>query len=397
MSVTANNAKSIQSEAHFAEAITLLRQGAEEGVYPGAVILIGKAGEVLLTTAVGKRSLEEAAINGAPDSNLMRTDTVFDIAALTNIVATTTLIMKLVEIGKLKLEDKVARYIQGFGVHGKSGVSIEHLLNHTSGLVHWVPYFEELLKANTGSRMGILTSRGAKEYIVASISRSHLKFEPGSRQVYSELGFILLGHIVETLTGLSLDKAAQRYVFQPLGLKSTSYVDLSMIKRRGIHPVTDLIAPTEECPWRKRVLCGEVHDDNAWAMGGIAGHSGLFSSARDLHLFAKAMIESYRGESTFLRRETVARFWSRPPQIDGPRWCAGWEIPSRDNDLIDTKLAPHGVGHGGFTGCSLWIEPTVGIDIILLTNRIHPSRSNKKIFSFRTELHNAVLDALTGL
>ena len=246
----------------------------------------------------------------------MSRDTVFDVAGLTSVVSTTTLIMKFVEMGKLKLEDKVSRYIQGFGVSGKSMISIEHVLAHASGLPAWVPYYEELVMANAGDRIGILTSRGARDYVYNSVNRSSLKFPPGSKQLYSDLGLMLLGNMIEQLSGLSLDRATQKYLFQPLGLKSSSYVELAMIKRRGIHPVKDRIAPTEDCPWRSRVLCGEVHDDNAWAMGGIAGHSGLFTNAADLHLFSSELLKAFRGKSEYLRRDTVMRFFTGPRGFD---------------------------------------------------------------------------------
>jgi CubicO group peptidase (beta-lactamase class C family) len=134
---------------------------------------------------------------------------------------------------------------------------------------------------------------------------------------------ILAGALVESLTGMSFDKAAYRYVIQPLGLKSTSFIDLSMIRRRGIQPVTDMIAPTEECPWRKRVLCGEVHDDNAWAMGGVAGHAGIFSTANDLHLIARTLLAAYHGRSQFLSRETVQQFLAGPAEPERAIWKFG--------------------------------------------------------------------------
>lgn len=378
----------------FAAVSEMLRQAVEQGVFPGAVLIVGRNGDPVFSQSVGTRSLLTPE-GGIPHP--MAIDTVFDVAALTNIVVTTTLMMKFVESGALRLEDRVSRYIQGFGVHNKSAITVQQLLNHSAGLAAWNPYFEELLKLNSGPRIGVLTSRGAKEYIYNAINRSHLKYQPDSRQVFSDIGFILLGSLIENLSGLSLDRAAQKHVFQPLGMKSSSYIDLSMIKRRGIHPVADLIAPTEECPWRKRVLCGEVHDDNAWAMGGIAGHSGVFSTALDLHHFAWEMLAAYRGGSSFLRRETVAHFWSRQGMPFEPAWSLGWELPNRENGLLEAGLSENAVGHCGFTGCSLWLEPESGVDIVLMSNRIHPSRSNKKIFGFRIELHRAVLKAIGEL
>lgn len=373
-----------------------MEEGIENQVAPGAALLVGKFGEIVFTHACGQRYLRpERPI----EANKMAIDTVFDIGAITSVLVTTTLVMQLVENGKLRLDDKVSRFVQGFGVLGKSLITIEHLLTHTSGIVGAHAFYEELSKANSGARLGIMTSRGAKDQIINTIIRMSLKYETGSKQVYSELGFIVLGYIVEMLTGLGLEKAAHRYIFQPLMMKSSSFIDLSMIKRRGIHPVTDMIAPTEDCPWRKRVLCGEVHDENAWAMGGIAGHSGLFSTVFDTHLFASEILSAYRGSSSFLKRQTLLDFW-KPVQATANQDAsrrAGWDSPSDENGMESSKLSENAVGIQGSTGCSLWLEPDDGLEIILFTNRIHPSRSNKKIQSFRSQLHSLAVSAVKTL
>lgn len=374
----------------FANIRGILEKGVEDGVFPGAVLLVGRDGGILFHEAAGYKSSK--GIKNA-DLQLMEVGTVFDIAQLTGVVVTATLVMKLIEAGKLSLEDKVIRFLQTFGVHNKSSITIGQLLSHTAGLPASIPFYEDLLRENAGPRLGIVTSRGARDQVYGLIQRLALKYEPGTRQMYSEIGLILLGQLIEMLTGLSLDKAFMKNVAQPLGLKSTSYVDLSMIKRRGIHPVTDLIAPTEDCSLRKRVMCGEVQDENAWAIGGIAGHAGLFASAGDLHKFASELIAAYRSNSTFLTRKVVARFWNGVEGVEGS-WKYGWDSPCAENGLEHSGLSERAVGCCGFTGCSLWIEPDSGVDIILLTNRIHPTRANRKIFSFRSELHQAVLQTL---
>jgi CubicO group peptidase (beta-lactamase class C family) len=374
----------------FSNVSALLERGLEEGVYPGSVLVIGMNGREVYKKSVGHRCCKSG--NSETQSS-MTVDTVFDIAALTNVLVTTTLIMKLVECGKLDLDHRITRYLHGFGVYGKSEVSVSQLLSHSGGLVHWHPFFEELLRANAAARMGILTSRASREYILNSINRSQLKYKPGTKQVYSDIGFILLGHLIEALTGFSLDKAAQQYIFKPLGMKTTSYIDLTLIRRRGIHPVYDMIAATEDCSWRKRILCGEVHDDNAWAMGGISGHSGVFSTARDLHLFAAEMLRAYHGQSSFLEEEIVKYFWQIKSFSEESGWKLGWDSPSEENGLKNSALTKAAVGHNGFTGCSLWLEPELGLDIVLMTNRIHPSRANKKIREFRPQLIDAVLES----
>ena len=378
----------------FSNVQTLLERGAQDGTFPGGVLVVGLRGREIFKAAAGVRF---SKLGRGDTQSPMTLETVFDVASLTNVMVTTALIMKLVEAGKLRLQDRISRYINNFGVAGKSVITVEQLLNHTSGLAPWHPFFEELLQQNAAMRMGIMTSRGAREYVLNSINRAQLRYAPGSRQVYSDIGVILLGYLAEAITGLSLDRAAHRFVFQPLGLRSTSYVDLALIRRRGIHPVRDLIAPTEECAWRQRVLCGEVHDDNAWAMGGIAGHSGVFSTAHDLHIFAVEMLQAYHSRSSYLRSETIHSFWEHEAAFAESAWRFGWDSPSRENGLLESKLSPQAVGINGFTGCSLWIEPALGLDIVLMSNRVHPSRANKKIRAYRPELFNAVIEAVSKL
>lgn len=377
----------------FSEVDAAMNRAVADGVFPGATLLVSRAGLPLIARAYGRRSSRSTS---DPAQDAVNIDTVYDVGALTNVVATTMLLMKLVENHKLSLSDRASRWLQGFGVFGKSAVTVGQLLSHTAGFVHWYPYFEELTKANAGSRIGILASRGAKEYVYQAIHRQGLKYSPGTRQIYSEVGFILLGEIVESLTGMTLDRAAQRFVFHPLGMRSTAFIDLSLIKRHGITAVTDVIAPTEECPWRKRVLCGEVQDDNAWAMGGVAGHSGVFSTANDLGRFASELLSCYHGRGSYIEPAALKLFWSAPAGADkhegGFRF--GWDTPSKDNGLLGSGLSADAVGHSSFTGCSMWLEPAHEISIILLSNRVHPSRSNKKIFGFRGELHRVILEAL---
>lgn len=383
------DSKKTSSSGWRSELAALLRQGVEEEVFPGAVLQVQHRGDVTFSEAIGHRTYPS---DGNP-SSAIKLDTVFDVAGITGSVVTTSLIMKLFEGRKLRLDDRVSRYVQGFGVNGKSVITIQDLLGATSGLIAWAPFFEELVRLNSGSRMGMLTSRGAKEYVYNVINRSQLKYQPRSRQIYSDVGLIVLGQVIEILTGMSLDKAAQKLLFQPLGMKSSSYIDLSLVKRRGIQPVLDLIAPTEDCPWRKRVLCGEVHDDNAWAMGGVAGHCGVFSTAADLGVFAAELLRCYRGGGSFFRPQTVRGFLARPEANFDLTHTLGWELPNRDNGFTEVGFGENAVGVTGFTGCALWLDPDKDLAVVLMSNRIHPNRSNRKIFGFRQELFRTVLSA----
>lgn len=376
----------------FKDVSALLKKAVSDEVFPGAVLLVGRAGQVLYREAFGVRALPQEDKKGLTPA--LHPDTVYDVAGLTEVIVTTTLLMRLVETEQVRLDDRISRYIQTFGVHKKSPITVAQVLAHQAGLPTWSPFYEDLLRENAGARMGILTSKGAREFIYNQINRSELEYTPGTKQVYSDVGFILLGHLAEILTGTGLERAAQRYITQPLGLKTTSFIDLSMVKRRGLAPVTDIIAPTEQCSWRKRMLCGEVHDDNAWAMGGIAGHSGLFTNAEDLHRFASELLAAHRGESAFLSRNVVRLFWSPTLESSATGWRMGWDSPSEENGMLECGFSKQAVGMSGFTGCSLWLDPEIGLDIVLLSNRVHPSRHNKKIRSFRPVVHEAIMKAV---
>lgn len=376
----------------FSRVSGLMDKAVEDGVFPGAVLLVGKNGEEVYRRVVGTRS-QKRVKDETPRP--MHAEMVFDVASLTQQVVTTTILMKLAASGSFKLDERVSRYLQWFSVGGKAAITIENLLNHTAGFPAWQPFYEELHRQHTGSRMGVLTSRGAKEHIYNALNRYQIKTKPGTREVYSDLGFMVLGHLIEVLTGVPLNKSAANLVFKPFGLQSTNFIDLAMIKRRGLQPVLDMIAPTEECSWRKRVLCGEVHEDNAWAMGGIAGHAGLFSSGPDLLQFGQEMLRAYYGEAGCIKPTAVRAFWELTSQQEGDRsFALGWQRAAKSAGLEDCGFSNTAVGNNSFTGCSLWIDPATASTIVLVSNRIHPTRSNKKINDFRKELFSTINQAL---
>lgn len=357
-------------------------------VFPGAVLLVARGGEVLYFKSFGYRSI-------VPEENGLDPDTVFDVASLTKPIITTTLIMQLIDRGQLTLDRRVSRILQTFSVHGKERITVRHLLNHSSGYPGYAPYYKQIARASEGERAGIMTSRGAVEMVYNEIVRARTENPPGKVAKYSDIGFILLGHLIEVLHGgQPLDKIALKNIIAPLQLPSTGYVDLSKMKRRGLEPVTDMIAPTAECPWRERILCGEVHDDNAWAMGGVAGHAGLFSTARDVHAFATEMIECYHGRGGLVSQDTVRKFWTLDNSIEGSSWALGWDTPSPENSSSGRYFSRNSVGHLGFTGCSLWIDPDRELDVVLLSNRVHPTPENNLIREFRPLVHDLVMETL---
>lgn len=367
-----------------------LEEGAakKKSVFPGAVLLVGHRGETVFQKAVGSRSV-------LPTPSPTAIDTVYDVSSLTKALVTTTLVMQLVDRGQLDIDRRLSRIFQTFAALGKERMTVRHLLNHSSGFPPVIPFHRAIAKADKGERWGIMTSRGAVEMVYSEIFRTKLENLPGKVTAYSDVGFILLGAVVEICSGgQHLDKIAQKNIFRPLGLRSSGFIDLSRVKRRGIIPVKDIIAPTLDCSWRGRILCGEVHDDNAWAMGGIAGHAGLFSTAEEVHLIAKELINCYHGRGSLVSQETVRRFWTKDEMVAGSTWALGWDTPSPEGSSSGKRFSEHAIGHLGYTGCSVWIDPVREVDVVLLSNRIHPTDQNVAIREFRPMIHDLVMEAL---
>ena len=281
-------------------------------------------------------------------------ETLFDIASLTKPLSTTTLAMMAVEEEALALDDRP-----------RSDVTVEQLLTHSSGLPAW--------KLLGSSRAEVLRAVAAEP----------LESPPGSVARYSDLGFILLGDTVEKALGLSLDAAFAQRIAGPLGI-GTAFGPCEPVR----------CAPTEGA------LRGVVHDENARAMGGVAGHAGLFSTARDVSRIVHALVAAWHGvRSTstprLLPRTRVQTMWT-PSAVPGSTWCLGWDRPSAIGSSAGTRWPRDGIGHLGFTGCSIWIDPPHARWVVLLSNRVHPTRANEAIKAFRPAIHDAIVAALDG-
>ena len=357
------------------------------GVFPGAVLLVNKQGQVVYHRAFGNRSLE-------PEVTPLHEDTIFDLSSLTKPLATTTAFLMLVRERKLHVDDRVTRLFHNFGVHGKTHITFRHLLAHTSGLPGWRPYFKELIKVERGGRVNFLCSHGAKQHVYEMIHREKPERDPGKAVVYSDLGFMLLGEAIEEVSGMSLDRFCHDRIFKPLGLRSTSFVDLSLVRTRRLVPVTEMIAPTERCEWRKKVLCGEVHDDNAFAMGGVAGHSGLFASIADVNALVSTLRDAYHGKNSFLPHDLMREVFARDSSVPGSTRTLGWDTPSSTGSSAGTRFSENTVGHLGFTGTSVWLDLDRDVHVILLSNRVHPNRNNEKIKDFRPVIHDLAMEAI---
>lgn len=315
---------------------------------PGAVVLIGRGDALIYQKAIGNRAVE-------PATEAMTIDTMFDLASLTKVVATTTSIMKLLEDGKIRLNDRVSSFIPGFERHDKAGITIRHLMTHTSGLRPDL----DLADAWTGYDHAI-------ELAIDEVPTSL----PGARFVYSDINYILLGEIVKRVSGTPLDEFAAKNVFAPLGMKDTMFRPPASLRPR--------IAPTERCtaPCEPgmTVLRGVVHDPTARRMGGVAGHAGLFSTAADLSIFCRMLLDGGRYNGVrILAPLTVAKMTSpatgsRDPNIRG----LGWDIDSSYSSNRGELLPIGSFGHTGFTGTSIWIDPATREFVVFLSNRVHP-------------------------
>jgi uncharacterized protein YbbC (DUF1343 family)/CubicO group peptidase (beta-lactamase class C family) len=330
----------------------LVRQAIAENKLPGAVVLVGRGDRVLYQKAIGSRAL-------VPALEPMTADTIFDLASLTKVVATTTSIMILVERGQIRLNDRVATFIPGFERYGKAGITIRHLLTHTSGLRPDVDLGE--MWAGTDTAIGL-----AIEEVPTS--------PPGRQFVYSDINFFLLGDIVRRVSGQPLDVFARREIFEPLGMRDTMFLPPASLRGR--------IAPTENCmplAWPcdgngSGMLRGVVHDPTARRMGGVAGHAGLFSTAADLSIFCRMLLDGgeYRGVRV-LSPLAVEKMTSAVREGDSNVRGLGWDIDSTYSSNRGELLPVGSFGHTGFTGTSLWLDPATGLFVVFLSNRVHPN------------------------
>jgi len=363
------------------------QEAVAQGVFPGAVLLVGRENEIVYEKAFGSRSL-------VPEKTPMQRETIFDLASLTKPLATSVAVMLLFQEKKIRLDDRVTRFFPTFGVFGKNRTTVRQLLNHSAGLVAWKPFYEDILKAERAGKINFVASRAANQYVLGQIHRDRPQSPPGTQTLYSDLGYMILGEIVEAISASTLDRFCQDKIFKPLGLRSTAFVDLTQIRTKRLQPVEEMIAPTENCPWRKKILCGEVHDDNAYAMGGVVGHAGVFSCARDIHHLLARLSYCLHGKDTFLHKSLVEEFCKKDESVKESTYALGWDTPSSSKSASGTRFSPQSVGHLGFTGTSVWWDQEKDCHIILLSNRVHPTRKNEKIREFRPYIHDLIMETI---
>jgi beta-glucosidase-like glycosyl hydrolase/CubicO group peptidase (beta-lactamase class C family) len=331
--------------------------------FPGGVVAVGKDGALVHLRPFGHLTYDA----GSPS---VQADTIYDLASLTKVVVTTTMAMILVDEGRLDITRPVSAFLPAFHGGNKDKVTVEHLLTHSSGVDWWAPLYKEL--------------SGQAAYVKRIVSMD-LKYEPGEKALYSDLGLILLGEILERVAGQSLDAFARERIFAPLGFKDTQY--------RPGKALLPRIAPTEVVAERGGLVHGVVHDENAMALGGVAPHAGLFGTAPELARFAQMMLNGgVYDHHRIVSRATVERFTGQI-RVPGSSRAYGWEKPTGDNSA-GSFLSPSAFGHTGFTGTSIWIDPARKLFVILLTNRVHPTRENNQIRQVRKDVADAAVQAL---
>ncbi|MBI3189074.1 MAG: serine hydrolase, partial [Ignavibacteriales bacterium] len=346
---------------------SVINHAIQDSAFPGAQVCVVKDGAIVLNKSFG--SYEYAY----PTSHISN-QSMYDLASLTKVIATTSAVMKLYDEQQLGLDDLVTKYIPEFGNHGKEKITIRNLLLHNSGL----PAFKRLYAMCK-----------SPQEVLDSVFQTELIYKTGDSTVYSDFGFITLGKIVERISGQTLDEYCRKNFFEPLGMKQTMF-----------NPSESLwtnIAPTEyDSLLRKKLVRGVVHDENAYTLGGVSGHAGLFSTASELAIFMQMLTNggNFNGKQ-FLKQETI-KFFTTKKGAKSTR-ALGWDTKSVEGYSSAGKLfSENSFGHTGFTGTSIWADPEREIFVIFLTNRVYPTRANTKISGVRPAVHEAVIRSLTN-
>jgi CubicO group peptidase (beta-lactamase class C family) len=360
----------------FPAAASIVRDAIASGAFPAASLEVGRGSGPLWRDATGRLTYDA-------DASPVDEHTVFDLASLTKVVATTMLAMRAVDAGHLRLDDTVGRWLPDWTGHDRQDVTVRDLLAHASGLTAYLPFFRDH------------AGRFEFQHAICSLP---LEYTPRSQSMYSDLGFILLGFILEDA--------------QPAGAGfrgAPGAIDLSRGLANQFHRLASFItaeplrfnpprswrahtAPTEVDAWRGRLLTAEAHDENTWALGGAAGHAGLFGTAAAVGAFARAVLRTIAGQPLVASVETMREFIKRG-EVPGSSRALGWDT-MMPTSSCGARLSPTSIGHTGFTGTSLWIDWERDLYVVFLTNRVHPTRENERIREVRPRLHDAIVAEL---
>jgi len=348
----------------------LMRKAIAEEIFPGSVLLVSKKGEPLFFNAYGVAHLSSQAP--------VTPETIFDLASLTKPLATTLAVMRLVQQNQINLEQYLGQLLPEFERTDKARVKLKHLLYHNSGLPDYRPYYKALNGIAKDSRRIALRKHLLQETLVNPV---------GKTVFYSDLGFMILAWVVEGVAGRRLDHFVADEIYRPLGISHLFFISNNVEDHRGP------FAATENCPWRRKVIEGQVHDENAYAVGGIEGHAGLFGAADDINRLLIELLFTYHGRkgAGLFQQDLLHQFFKRLPGTDK---ALGFDMPSLTGSSCGRGFSQNSIGHLGFTGTSFWMDLERSVIVILLTNRVHPTRDNERIKKFRPKLHDTVMNAI---
>lgn len=356
----------------------LLLKGIKKGVFPGAAAAVFSGHDHRKIQSISVCGRTRLGKQGKPiDRN-----TFFDLASLTKPLATTLLMYRLIDQGLLNWNDTYEKISKRKIPSDKEKISIANLLSHSSGVSAYRPYFE---------LFNPVSEQGNKKKIIDRILRDSLEYETGRECRYSDLGFILLGDGIEQVSGRSLDILFREQIANPLGLAEELFF-LPLSEKMNFSK--DKFAATELCSWRNRILQGEVHDEHCFLMGGVAGHAGLFGTIAGVGRLCCSILDGWQGRATELpvSRDVLNQGLKR--RYKERTWCLGFDTPSKGYTSAGKYLSKKSIGHLGYAGTSFWIDPERDTVIVLLTNRVHPTRKNTKIREFRPWFHDQVMEFL---
>ena len=356
--------------------VNLLDQGVAKGVFTGAA--------AALSWGSGSARNRSFAVAGSKDSRYPKQriteKTFFDLASLSKPLATTLIMYSLLAQKSITLETSLSQVFKRDIPLDKRAITVGRLLSHSSGLIGYKPFFKKFIPAIRCEN---------KQKLFQYILHEPLKYEPGSGCLYSDIGFIMLGHIVEQVTGISLEKNFTERISIPAGVAD----EIFYTPIAGSRVDEECYASTENCPWRGRVMRAEVHDEHCWLMNGVSGHAGLFGTAGGVLSLCEAVLESRQGRNdSFSWSAMVARGLQK--QYPDQTWCLGFDSPSPEGSSGGNALSLESVGHLGYSGTSFWIDPEKELIMVLLTNRVNPSRENTSIRQFRPYFHDTIIKQL---
>lgn len=350
---------------NFAQTDSLMFKAIQDSAFPGAVLLVGFKDQVVFHKAYGRYTYNN-------DSPVITEETMFDMASVSKVIGTTTAAMMLYDEEKLDLDEYVKFYLPEFGNNGKDSIKVRNLLLHNAGLTAWKPFYKKLTM---------------KQEVIDSIMRDTLIYPIGKEYVYSDLGMITLQQIIERISGRQLNEYLREELFAPLKMNHTMYSPPKGLWKN--------CAPTEvDNYWRNKTMQGEVHDEAAYLLNGVAGHAGLFSTANDLSVFFQMLRNGgVYNDKRYIKNETIDN-WTTVQNAEQSKRGLGWDTKSEEKSSAGHFFSMNSFGHTGFTGTSVWADKDNDVYVILLTNRVYPTRNNPKLIYFRPKIHDAIFKAI---